>query len=146
VGGVDSGLGVWRRLVGDDHGPDLSRISLRHPDAVSSTCCRWLDEKLSGNARAEDNFWPDQRISGVDAALVLPRNARTGKPETTAFRAILGNDALYLIQRAFRSVPQPDQLAATMKFLGAVSVCDVERLGHPCPSATPSAVVPSAKP
>src|SRR5689334_21199620 len=50
VGGVDSGLGVWRRLVGDDHGPDLSRISLRHPDAVSSTCCRWLDEKLSGNA------------------------------------------------------------------------------------------------
>jgi hypothetical protein len=89
------------------------------------------------------------QTNGYPVSMLLlscPRNARTGKPETTAFRAILGNDALYLIQRAFRSVPQPDQLAATMKFLGAVSVCDVERLGHPCPSATPSAVVPSAKP
>jgi hypothetical protein len=78
--------------------------------------------------------------------LSCPRNPKTGKPETTAFRVILGNDALYSIQRAFRSVPQPDQLASAVKFLGTVSLCDFERPGHPCPSPTPNSPAPSAKP
>jgi len=89
------------------------------------------------------------RTNGYPVSMLLlscPRNPKTGKPETTAFRVILGNDALYSIQRAFRSVPQPDQLASAMEFLGTVSLCDVERPGHPCPSPTPSSAAPSAKP
>jgi hypothetical protein len=92
---------------------------------------------------------PAQKIfsghtNGYPVSMLLlscPRNAKTGKPETTAFRVILGNEVLYSIQRAFRSAPQADQLAVAMKFLG-VSVCDSERPGHPCPSAAPTASAP----
>jgi hypothetical protein len=85
------------------------------------------------------------QTNGYSVSMLLlscPRNAKTGRPETTAFRVILGNDALYSIQRAFRSVPQGDQLAVAMKFLGTVSVCDSERPGHPCPSAAPNGSAP----
>jgi hypothetical protein len=65
--------------------------------------------------------------------LSCPHNAQTGKLETTVFRVILGNDSLYSIQRAYRLVPTREQLAATMKFMGTVSLCDEVRPGHPCP-------------
>ncbi|MBV8192540.1 MAG: hypothetical protein JO339_35300 [Alphaproteobacteria bacterium] len=48
------------------------------------------------------------KVDGYDtAAMVLrcPLNGETGKPETTAFRAIKGRDSFYVIQRALRSVP-----------------------------------------
>jgi hypothetical protein len=68
--------------------------------------------------------------------LSCPKNAQTGKPETTGFRVIQGNDRLYTVQRAFRSVPSSESLGAAMKYLGTVSLCDSERAGHPCPTAT----------
>ena len=68
--------------------------------------------------------------------LSCPKNAQTGKPETTGFRVIQGNDRLYTVQRAFRSVPSSESLGAAMKYLGTVSLCDSVRAGHPCPTAT----------
>jgi hypothetical protein len=65
--------------------------------------------------------------------LSCPHNVQTGKPETTVFRVILGNDSLYSIQRAYRLVPTREQFAATMKFMATVSLCDKVRPGHPCP-------------
>jgi hypothetical protein len=78
--------------------------------------------------------------------LSCPLNATTGKPETTAFRIIRGASDLFLVQRAFRSVPTPEQLAAAMQFLGTVSLCDTHMPGHPCPESMPAASPPAAHP
>lgn len=66
--------------------------------------------------------------------LKCPNNPGTGKPETTAFRIIKGNDALYSVQRAWRSVPSDQDLDAVMHILAKVTVCDTRSADHPCPS------------
>jgi hypothetical protein len=72
----------------------------------------------------------------VVSMLVLrcPKNLTTGKPETTAFRVIKGGDALYSVQRAFRSEPTDAELDDVMHYLAKVSVCDTRAPDHPCPS------------
>jgi hypothetical protein len=77
------------------------------------------------------------KINGyVVSMLVLkcPNNHVTGKPETTAFRVIKGNDALYSIQRAWRSVPSDQDIDEVMRTLSKVTVCDTRASDHPCPS------------
>jgi hypothetical protein len=89
------------------------------------------------------------QTNGYPVSMLLlscPHNARTGKPETTAIRVILGNERLYSLQRAFRSVPQPEQLALAMKFLGTVTVCDTSRPSHPCAADATAFSVPSSTP
>jgi hypothetical protein len=66
--------------------------------------------------------------------LKCSNNPGTGKPETTAFRIIKGNDALYSVQRAFRSEPSSLELDEAMHFLAKVTVCDTRSADHPCPS------------
>ena len=66
--------------------------------------------------------------------LKCPNNPGTDKPETTAFRIIKGNDALYSVQRAWRSVPSDPDLDAVMHSLAKVTVCDTRSPDHPCPS------------
>jgi hypothetical protein len=72
----------------------------------------------------------------VVSMLVLkcPKNPSTGKPETTAFRVIKGNDALYSVQRAWRSIPLDNDLDEVMHGLAKVTVCDTRSVDHPCPS------------
>jgi hypothetical protein len=66
--------------------------------------------------------------------LRCPNNPRTGRPETTAFRIIRGEDALYDVQYAWRSVPSDEAVEAAMKILGQFTVCDSRRVEHPCTS------------
>lgn len=73
-------------------------------------------------------------VSSVE--LRCPLNKKTGKPEDTLFRAIKGNDSLYVVQKAFRFDPNEDQRNETAKFLDAVSVCDARTDEHPCPAFT----------
>jgi hypothetical protein len=72
----------------------------------------------------------------VVSMLVLkcPTNPSTGKPETTAFRVIKGKDALYSVQRAWRSIPLDRDLDEVMHGLAKVTVCDTRAADHPCPS------------
>jgi hypothetical protein len=77
------------------------------------------------------------QINGyVVSMLVLkcPKNPGTGKPETTAFRVIKGTDALYSVQRAWRSIPTDQELDDAMHALAKVTVCDTRAANHPCPS------------
>lgn len=53
-----------------------------------------------------------------------PLNPTTGKPEHTWFKAVRGNDSLYVVQKAFRFKPSDQQLAPWLNFLARVSVCD----------------------
>jgi hypothetical protein len=82
----------------------------------------------------------------VVSMLVLkcPKYPSTGKPETTAFRAIRGKDALYSVQWAWRSVPSDQDMAAVMQGLAKVTVCDTRTAEHPCHSL--DSLVPSKYP
>ena len=63
-----------------------------------------------------------------------PLNPATGKPETTVFRVIKGQDALYSVQHAWRSAIPDKELDDSVFALGKVIVCDTRDASHPCPS------------
>lgn len=62
-----------------------------------------------------------------------PRNERTGKPERVWFKAIKGNDSFYLVQKAFRFVPEPEQVTRWTEYLRAIQVCDSRLPNSACP-------------
>src|SRR5262249_18699407 len=67
------------------------------------------------------------RTNGYGPALMVlrwPPNPGTGKPETTAFRAIRGRDSFYVVQRAVRSVPDSSWLQRMESYVASVGVCD----------------------
>jgi hypothetical protein len=77
------------------------------------------------------------KTNGYDTATMVlrcPLNGETGKPETTAFRAIRGRDSFYMIQRAVRSVPDAGRLERMEAYLGGVGVCDTRSAPSPCPN------------
>ena len=77
------------------------------------------------------------QVNGYPASMVLmrcPRLPATGKPETTMFRAIKGNDSFYMVQSAVRSVPDEAQLERMKQYLDKVSVCDSRLPARPCPN------------
>ena len=63
-----------------------------------------------------------------------PLNSATGKPETTVFRIIKGNSALYSVQYAWRSMATNKEVVDAVPILGSAKVCDPRVSGHPCPS------------
>jgi len=83
---------------------------------------------------------PTGTANGYTAATMMlhcPLLAATGKPETTMFRAIKGNDSFYVVQRAVRAVASPDQVEKMKQYLGEVSVCEAGSPQHPCPDLKP---------
>jgi hypothetical protein len=77
------------------------------------------------------------QVNGYVASMLLlkcPKNPSTGKPETTAFRVIKGNDALYSVQRAWRVVPSDQDVDDVMHALAKVTVCDTRAPEHACPA------------
>jgi hypothetical protein len=100
---------------------------------------------LQGLGKRYMNDCPGTRAKGIftgttngyDVSMLVlkcPKNAATEKPETTAFRVIKGNDALYSVQRAWRADPSDAEIDAVMHSLAKVTVCDTRTAGHPCPS------------
>jgi hypothetical protein len=105
-----------------DGGRFLQDVGKRYMDACPGTIAKGI---FTG------------QINGYAVSMLLlkcPKNPATGKPETTAFRVIKGNDALYSVQRAWRSVPTDQELDDVMHALAKVTVCDTRTPDHPCPS------------
>lgn len=71
-------------------------------------------------------------------AQTCPRNATTGKPEHTWFKAIRGNDAFYLVQKSFRFDPTDEQIRASIEYFRSVMVCDARLADRPCPTLVPA--------
>jgi hypothetical protein len=65
---------------------------------------------------------------------VCPRNAQTGKPEWTWFKAIQGNDSFYVVQKAFKFEPARLQIIEWTRYLKGVTVCDTRGSEHRCPA------------
>jgi hypothetical protein len=66
--------------------------------------------------------------------LACPRNAQTGKPEWTWFKAIQGNDSFYVVQKAFKFEPARLQIVEWTRYLKGVKVCDTRGIEHRCPA------------
>ena len=67
--------------------------------------------------------------------LNCPKNPGTGSAENTFFKAIRGNDAFYVVQKAFKSQPQDLQIVEWTRFLSEVYVCDSRLEGQACPDS-----------
>jgi hypothetical protein len=65
--------------------------------------------------------------------LSCPNNPQTGKPEWTWFKALRGNDSLYLVQKAFRFDPSKAQITTWIRYLKTVAVCDSRLPERACP-------------
>ncbi len=77
------------------------------------------------------------QVNGYVVSMLLlkcPKTRGTGRPETTAFRAIRAKDALYLVQHAWRAVPSEQELDSAMDAFTKVTVCDTRAPDHPCSS------------
>jgi hypothetical protein len=53
-----------------------------------------------------------------------PKVDANGKPENTFFKAIKGNDSLYVVQKAFKFDPTPEQMTTWVTYLKSIQVCD----------------------
>lgn len=93
---------------------------------------------------AETTLIREGEENGYPFALWLfscPLNPSTGKPEMTWMKGVRGNDALYVVQWAFRTEPSEDDIRRSVGYLRSVVVCD-SRLPHAsCPSIEPAAAV-----
>lgn len=70
-----------------------------------------------------------------DWRIACPLNPQTQKPEVLHARFVMGNDALYVLQYAFRAEPSEDRAAIAMTYLASVLICDPRKGDlHPCPS------------
>jgi hypothetical protein len=84
------------------------------------------------------------QVNGYAISMLVlrcPNNPSTAKLETTVFRVIQGNDALYSVQYAWRSVPSDQELKDALHLLANATVCDTRTPGHPCPAL--DSVIPS---
>ena len=61
-----------------------------------------------------------------------PLSMKTGKPERVWLKAIKGNDSFYLVQKAFRFAPNPDQIVRWTKYLASIRVCDTRLPDRQC--------------
>ncbi|HCV96366.1 hypothetical protein D3C87_304990 [compost metagenome] len=67
------------------------------------------------------------------AQMICPRNPQTGKPEYTWVKGIQGQGSLYVVQKAFRFVPEREQVTTWVRYLGQVKACNEKGDQHPCP-------------
>jgi hypothetical protein len=66
--------------------------------------------------------------------LACPLNKTTGKPEFTWFKAMQGNDSLYVVQVALKARPSEEATTRWMDYLRAVRVCDTRLPDRACPA------------
>jgi hypothetical protein len=65
--------------------------------------------------------------------LACPLNKTTGKPEFTWFKAMQGNDSLYVVQVALKARPSQEATTRWMDYLRTVRVCDTRLPDRACP-------------
>ena len=104
------------------------------PRAMLDTIQRGWLKACKGSAPAPIVAVKTNGYDGATMVLRCPLNGETGKPETTAFRAIRGRDSFYMVQRAVRSVPDASRLERIENYLASVSVCDTRSAQSPCPN------------
>lgn len=65
-----------------------------------------------------------------------PENPDSGRPEYSWFKAIQGRDSFYLVQKAWRFAPDPQQVKRWTRYLGTIAVCDSRIADQSCAALT----------
>ena len=66
--------------------------------------------------------------------IACPLNRTTGKPEFTWFKAMQGNDSLYVVQVALKARPSEETTTRWMDYLRTVRACDTRLPDRACPA------------
>ncbi len=97
---------------------------------------KWLETCKDGRyaevASGEENGYPMALWM-----LSCPHSKAPGRPEITWFKAIRGQDAFYVVQKAFRFEPSNEQVMQWMRYLRQVGVCDTRIPERACPVVKP---------
>ncbi|TRO80355.1 hypothetical protein [Trichloromonas acetexigens] len=88
------------------------------------------DARLLPGTEGKDNGYPFSLWIQV-----CPRDTRTGGPEYAWFKAIRGQDNLYVVRKTFRFEPSEEQVKTWVHYLRSIRVCDPRRADAPCPPA-----------
>jgi hypothetical protein len=76
-----------------------------------------------------------------------PLNPKTNLSESMIRKVVVGKDAMYEVQYAFRKPEAPELIQSALTFLQTVSVCDTRTPEHPCPAGLkPVEPAPDAAP
>lgn len=86
------------------------------------------DARLLPGTEGKDNGYPFSLWIQV-----CPRDTRTGGPEYAWYKAIRGQDNLYVVRKAFRFEPSEEQVKTWVHYLRSIQVCDPRRPDAPCP-------------
>ena len=62
------------------------------------------------------------------------QTAVTGKPEFSWFKAIRGNDSLYVVFKSFKSEPPQEKVADWNQHMQGIIVCDTRLADRACPN------------
>ncbi|MCK6406118.1 MAG: hypothetical protein L6Q60_08895 [Rhodocyclaceae bacterium] len=93
---------------------------------------KWLEACKDGNfaevASGEEGGYPTALW-----VLSCPYSKAPGRPEITWFKAIRGQDAFYVVQKAFRFEPSNEQVQQWMRYLRQIRVCDSRIAQRACP-------------
>ncbi len=65
--------------------------------------------------------------------LTCPSSPASGKPEHTWLKAVEGHHNFYAVQKSWRRVPHPDEIAHWKDYLRMVHLCDPRLPAHACP-------------
>ena len=63
-----------------------------------------------------------------------PRNPQTGQSESMVRKVIVGKDAIYDVQYAYKKTAEPELVRSSTAYLRRVIVCDTRTPEHPCPA------------
>ncbi|MEG2804999.1 hypothetical protein [Stenotrophomonas sp.] len=92
----------------------------------------WLKSCPAGDVtvihEAEENGYPVAVVQ-----MICPNNPGTGKPEYAWMKGIQSGKSMYVVQKAFRFVPDREQITTWVRYLQKVTLCDEVGSKHPCP-------------
>ena len=116
----------WRELLTLQVFRDLGG---RNPRRFLEAVARSAGNRCPG---FESNIIREQREQGLRIALMIGI-CPAGNGETFIAKAISGQDALYVVQGAFRGPIKDELVVKWSSYLRDVSVCDTRSRQRPCP-------------
>ncbi len=105
------------------------------PKDFRSHIRRQWNAACAGSSIADEGDKTVNRYPAATWMLVCPLNPKSGKPEVTMFKAIQGRDSLYVVQKAFKWTPRPDEKTSWGIYLEKITVCDTRLPDRACPVA-----------
>jgi hypothetical protein len=134
-------LGTWKEMLtiqvflGGIPNATPEIFLARMGDMWKKSCDNAVVELLH---RGQENGYPV-----AFGMLTCPLNKAVGQPEITGIKAIQGKDSFYVVQKAWRMKPTPEDVKNWTGYLARVRVCDTRIRETGCPGLAAPASAPT---